>query len=107
MLEQTELYEDKNEFLSAIQNVLKNKSSATEADLFGAAACQFLVQGPASVEEIRDAVERIWPDSKPSYKQLDSALKVCRDLGLVYLDENAETWQLTGTGLTDIQQHSA
>ncbi|GGJ73285.1 AAA family ATPase [Glutamicibacter ardleyensis] len=92
-------------FLGAVQNVLHSGSSATEADLLSAAACQYLRHGPASVEEVCAATERIWPDSRPTIERVEAALDVSRELGLVSKVDASANWQLTANGLADIQHH--
>lgn len=104
MVTAVNLEEDKNEFLGAVQNVLHNRSAATEADLVGAAACQHLRQGPASLEEVQLAVKKTWPRCAASSEQVLAALEVSRDLGLVAQDEG-QGWVLTAKGLEDITRH--
>lgn len=92
-------------FLGAVQNVLQNGSSATEADLLGAAACQALRHDVMDTATVCSAIERIWPDSRPTIERVEAALNVSRELGLVSRDEATDHWQLTANGLADIQQH--
>lgn len=92
-------------FLSAVQRVIKSSRPSTEADLLCAAACQFLHRRQrAKSGDIRQAVLEMWPGSKPTQEQIDTALSLAKELGLAGLNEFAE-WFLTADGLADVQRH--
>jgi hypothetical protein len=94
-------------FVGAVHSLVQTSRSATKPDLILAAACHALRESDKSSTELRTVVTRVWPGSRVEVHDIDAALAMGVELGLVHTTaalDGITLWQLTPRGVDDVQR---
>lgn len=99
---------DQSAFLGAVHRLIRNANGATKLDLLLTTVIHALSGRSMTVEEIAERASRIWPGVSDIFENLDDALAVGRELGLLAVNEGLsaeQLWVLTEAGAEDIRRH--
>lgn len=102
--------DDEGAFLSAIHFLVQRNTTTQETDLLLAAATHALDGVALSLTELTERVGRIWPGPPAGQHDIERALSVGVELGLLVTHDDLEgrpQWMLTQRGAEDVAVHHA
>jgi hypothetical protein len=102
--------DDEGAFLSAIHFLVQRNTTTEETDLLLAAVTHALDGVALNQAELTERVGRIWPGPPAGQHDIEKALSVGTELGLLVTHDDLEgnpEWMLTQRGAEDVAAHHA
>lgn len=102
--------DDEGAFLSAIHFLVQRNTTTQETDLLLAAVTHALDGVALNPDELTERVGRIWPGPPAGRHDIEKALSVGTELGLLVAHDDLEgkpEWMLTQRGAEDVAAHHA